>query len=278
MRINLFRKKPKKGLTAFVFSGGANMGCAQVGMLKAIYEHGVRPDVLIGTSVGALNAAALATNPTLDGVNELCEFWKGIKTSDVFPGGSFSRAWNLLKRDLYLVENSGLSRVIDRATSVREIEELQLPVRIVTTDLATGQEIVFNRGPLKEALLASAALPGVFPPVFHDGRTLVDGGVVNAVPIEHAISDDITDIFILNVSGSSSLKDLKTPLDVITRSFSISRSQRFELELRQARHNVNVYNMPKSLDRRDMYDFSNSEVLIEETYKHSFAYLDAIRL
>lgn len=275
--MSIFKKKKPK-LTAFVLSGGANMGCAQVGMLQALFEHGVAPDLLIGTSVGALNAAALATNPTLDGVNDLKEFWKGIKTGDVFPGGSFTRAWNLLKRDLFLVENSGLSKVIDRATPVREIESLQLPIRIVTTDLATGEEVVFCRGPLREALLASAALPGVFPPVNHDGRTLVDGGVVNAVPLWHAISDDVGEIFILNVSGSSPMKNLKTPLDVITRSFSISRSQRFDVELRNARHKINVYQLPKSIDRRDMYDFSNSEALIEETYKQSYAYLDSLRL
>lgn len=265
-------------MKAFVFSGGANMGCAQVGMLQALFEHGITPDIVIGTSVGALNAAALATNPTLSGINDLAEFWKGIKTSDVFPGGSFTRAWNLLKRDLFLVENSGLSRVIDRATRVREIEDLQLPIRIVTTDLSTGEEVIFCRGPLKEALLASAALPGVFPPIKYDGRTLVDGGVVNAVPMWHAISDDVSEIYIMNVSGSSPIKNLKTPLDVITRSFSISRSQRFDAEIREAKHKIKVFHLPRPIDRRDMYDFSNSEVLIEETYKQAFAYLDANRL
>ncbi|MBP9115049.1 MAG: patatin-like phospholipase family protein [Acidimicrobiia bacterium] len=275
--MHLFKKKKPK-LKAFVLSGGANMGCAQVGMLQALFEHGIYPDLLIGTSVGALNAAALATNPTISGISDLTEFWKNIKTGDVFPGGSFTRAWNLLKRDLYLVENTGLSKVIDRATRVREIEDLQLPIRIVTCDLTTGEEIIYSKGPLKEALLASAALPGVFPPIKHDGRILVDGGVVNAVPIWHAISEDVGEIYVLNVSGSSPIKNLRTPLDVITRSFSISRSQRFDTELREAKHNIKVFHMPRPIDRRDMYDFSNSEILMEETYKQSFAFLDAHRL
>lgn len=269
-------KKPK--LKAFVLSGGANMGCAQVGMMKALFEHGIVPDLLIGTSVGALNAAAIATDPTLSGISDLEEFWKGIKTTDVFPGGTFTRAWNLLKRDLFLIENTGLSKVIDRATRVREIEDLQLPIRIVTCDLTTGEEVVYCRGPLKEALLASAALPGVFPPVKHDGRTLVDGGVVNAVPIWHAISDDVCEIYVLNVSGNGPLKNMKTPLDVITRSFSISRSQRFDAEIRDARHKIKVFHLPRPIDKRDMYDFSNSSLLIDETYKQSFAYLDSKRL
>ena len=87
--------------------------------------------------------------------------------------------------------------------------------------------------------------------------------MVNAVPIWHAISEDVGEIYVLNV---------------ITRSFSISRSQRFDTELREAKHNIKVFHMPRPIDRRDMYDFSNSEILMEETYKQSFAFLDAHRL
>lgn len=263
---------------AFVLSGGANMGCAQVGMLQALFEHNITPDLLVGTSVGALNAAAVATNPTLEGVLDLAELWRSIGTSDIFPGGPLTRAWNVVKRGAYLVDNTGLAKVIERATPVREIEDLQLPVRIVACDLATGEEIVLCRGPLKEALLASAALPGVFPPVRHDDRVLVDGGVVDAVPIWHALSDDIDEIYVLNVSGGGSLKNLRTPLDVMTRSFSISRNLRFDVEQRNASHNTQVYVLPRPTDHREMYDFDHSERLIQETYKLAYAYLDENRL
>lgn len=263
---------------AFVLSGGANMGCAQVGMLRALFEHNITPDILIGTSVGALNAAAIATNPTIEGVEELADLWKGISTSDIFPGGPLTRAWNVVRRGAYLVDNTGLANIIEKATPVRVIQDLQLPVRIVTCDLATGEEIVFCRGPLKEALLASAALPGVFPPVKHDDRLLVDGGVVDAVPLWHALSDDIDEIYVLNVSGGGLLKNLRTPLDVMTRSFSISRNLRFNVELHSAKDNRQVYVLPRPTDHREMYDFDHSERLIEETYKQSFAYLDELRL
>lgn len=263
---------------AFVLSGGANMGCAQVGMLQALFEHNITPDILVGTSVGALNAAAVATNPTLEGVMELSDLWKSLTTSDIFPGGAISRAWNIVKRGAYLVDNTGLEKVIERATPVREIEDLQLPIRIVACDLATGEEVVFCRGPLKQALLASAALPGVFPPVRHDGRVLVDGGVVDAVPIWHALSDDIDEIYVLNVSGGGSLKNLRTPLDVMTRSFSISRNLRFDVEQRNALHETDVYVMPPPNDYREMYDFNHSDRMIDEAYKLTYAYLDDQRL
>ncbi len=263
---------------AFVLSGGANMGCAQVGMMRALFEHNITPDLLVGTSVGALNACAVATNPTLDGVNDLAELWESLTSADIFPGGNLSRAWNIAKRGTYLVDNSGLARVIERATPIRDLADLQIPVRVVACDLSTGEEIVFCRGPLKDILLASAALPGVFPPMTIDGRVLVDGGVVDAVPIWHALSEDIDEIYVLNVSGGGLMRNLRSPLDVMTRAFSISRSQRFDVESRHAMHNMEIHVLPRPTDRRDMYDFNDSARLLEEAYKLTYAYLDVNRL
>ena len=263
---------------AFVFSGGANMGCMQVGMLLALFEHNITPDLVVGTSVGALNSAAVATNPTIEGVSDLAHLWRSLTSADIFPGGNLSRAWNIAKRDTFLVDNVGLARVIERATSIREIEDLQLPIRIVACDLATGEEIVFCRGPLKNVLLASAALPGVFPPIMLDGRMLVDGGVVDAVPIWHALSDDIDEIYVLNASGGGSLKNLRSPLDVMTRAFAISRNLRFDVELRNASHNIDIHLLPRPSDKREMYDFNDSARLLDEAYKLTYAYLDENRL
>lgn len=254
------------------------MGCAQVGMLLALFEHSITPDLLIGTSVGALNAAAVATNPTLEGVKDLANVWNTLESVDIFPGGNISRAWNIAKRDTFLVDNHGLGRVIERATSAREIEDLQIPIRIVACDLATGEEIVFCRGPLKPILLASAALPGVFPPMHLDGRVLVDGGVVDVVPIWHALSDDIDEIYVLNVSGGGTLKNLRSPLDVMTRSFAIARQLRFDVELRNAIEHKQIYVLPRPIDKRDLYDFNNSDKILDEAYKITYAYLDENRL
>lgn len=263
---------------AFVLSGGANMGCAQVGMLLALFEHNITPDLLVGTSVGALNAAAIATNPTLEGVSDLAHLWRSLTSADIFPGGNLSRAWNIAKRGTYLVENTGLGRVIERATSIREMEDLQIPTRVVACDLKTGEEIVFCRGPLKEVLLASAALPGVFPPINLDGRVLVDGGVVDAVPIWHALNEDIDEIYVLNVSGGGLLKNMKSPLDVMTRAFSISRNLRFDVELRNAAHDIDIHVMPMMTDKREMYDFNDSARLLDDAYKLAYSYLDENRL
>lgn len=247
-------------------------------MLLALFEHNITPDLLVGTSVGALNAAAIATNPTLEAVSDLAHLWRSLTSADIFPGGNLSRAWNIAKRGTYLVDNAGLARVIERATPIREISDLQLPIRIVACDLATGEEIVYCRGPLKEILLASAALPGVFPPMNIDGRVVVDGGVVDAVPIWHALSDDIDEIYVLNVSGGGLMKNLRSPLDVMTRAFSISRNLRFDVETRTAATTKEIHVLPRPTDRREMYDFNDSARLLDEAYKLTYAYLDEHRL
>jgi NTE family protein len=134
---------------------------------------------------------------------------------------------------------------------------------------------VFARGPLKPALLASACLPGVFPVVMHDGRRLVDGGVVNSVPLWHAISGPIDRVYVLNVSGSVTDRAQRSPLDVVMTSFLHSRNQRYELERRHLPPGVELIELPRPRDTREIFDFSGGEALIEAAYQLTIAALDA---
>ena len=181
-------RQPGPAVNAFVLSGGANQGVAQVGMLRALLERGFFPDVIVGTSAGALNGAALATTPTLEKVDELEEVWLGLRGEQLFPGGTWKRAWNVLRRDDHLASNEGLLTVLDQAAPAEDFADLQVRLRVVTTDLDTGDEILIVGGPVRPALLASAAIPGIFPPVELHGHRLVDGAVVNLVPISHAFA------------------------------------------------------------------------------------------
>ena len=115
-----------------------------------------------------------------------------------------------------------------------------MPLRVVACDLDTGEEVVFAAGPLEPALLASAALPGLFPPIRHDGRTLVDGAVVDTVPLSHALAGPVDRIYVLNVAGELLDRPLRSPIDVAVRAFAISRKQRFELELRSVPESVEL--------------------------------------
>lgn len=244
-------------------------------MLRGLVERGILPDVVIGTSAGALNGACLCYAPNLTGVARIANVWMGLTQAGVFPGGKMSRAWNVVRRGTHLFSNEGLHKLIDEATPARSFADLRVPLRVVAADLDTGEEVVFARGPLKPALLASACLPGVFPVVEHDGRRLVDGGVVNSVPLWHAISGPVDRVYVLNVSGSVSDRAQRSPLDVVMTSFLHSRNQRYELERRHMPPGVELIELPRPRDTRDIFDFSGGEALIEEAYQLTIAALDA---
>ena len=261
--------------TAFVLSGGGNQGVAQVGMLRALLEHGIVPDVVVGTSAGALNGAAVAYAPNLTGVAQLAAVWEQLRAEHVFPGGRIHRAWNVVRRGTHLFESTGLAAVIHHSTPARSFSDLEVPLRVIATDLDTGEEVVLCRGPLKPALLASSALPGVFPIVHHDGRRLVDGGVVNNVPLWHALAGPIDRVYVLNVSGWAGERAERSPLDVVMTSFTHARSQRFELELRSLPPEVEVIVLPRPLDPRDLFDFSGAAELMQDAYELAARDLEA---
>jgi NTE family protein len=249
-----------------VLSGGGNQGVSQVGMLRALLEHGIVPDVVVGTSAGALNGAAIAYAPNLTGVAQLAAVWDQLRAEHVFADGKIHRAWNIVRRGTHLFGNDGLAAVIHHATPARAFADLAIPLRVIATDLDTGEEVVFARGSLKHALLASTALPGVFPIIHHDGRRLVDGGVVNSVPLWHALSGPVDRVFVLDVSAGVDGKVERSPLDVVMTSFMHARSQRFELELRHVPPEIDVVVLPRPSDTRDLFDFSGARELIDSAY------------
>ena len=276
--ISQMRRRPSPQLrTAFVLAGGGNQAVCQVGMLKALFERDIVPDVLVGTSAGACNASVIATQPNLAGVQRLVETWDSLRGEEVFPGGRLSRAWNLLTRDDHLFENDGLRRLIRNGRIPKTFDKLQVPLRVVACDLDTGEEVVFASGPLEPALLASTALPGLFPPIRHDGRVLVDGAVVDTVPLSHALAGPVDRVYVLNIAGELH-RSLRSPIDVAIRAFAISRKQRFELELRSVPESVDVVVMPGPPDNREVTDFSGPDRLIEQSYALAEQTLDDAEL
>jgi len=269
------RGDPGRPVTAFVLSGGGHQGVAQVGMLRALVERGITPDVVVGTSAGALNGAAFATSPTAEKVDELEEVWLSIRNDQVFPGGVLKRAWNVLRRDDHLSSSDGLLDVVQRAAPAQDFADLAVPLRVVATDLDTGDEIVIVAGPTLPALLASAAIPGVFPPVELHGHRFVDGAVVNLVPISHAFAGPTTRVFVLDVSDPLGDRPIRSPLDVAVRAFAISRDQRFELELQWVPPGVDLVVLPAPVDDREFFDFTGGEALIDEAHQLASRALDA---
>jgi NTE family protein len=259
---------------AFVLSGGGNQCVSQVGMLRALIEREIVPDVVIGTSAGALNGSVVATEPTLNGVEHLEDVWLSIRTGEVFPGNRIARAWNVLTRDDHLFPSDGVKAVIARADPAKTFDRMKVPFRVIATDLRSGQEVVFAAGPVPPALLASAAIPGLFPPVEHAGHLLTDGAVTDNVPLWHAFAGPVDQVFVCNVSGGGAERRLRSPLDVAVRAFAIARAQRFDLELRHAPPGVEVVVLPQPRDDRELFDFSESHMLIEEAHHLAARALD----
>lgn len=270
----VFPVRSRQPRTAFVLSGGGNQGVAQVGMLRALLERGIVPDVVVGTSVGALNGAVIASDPVISQVDHLEEVWAGLSGEQVFPGGTLRRAWNLLRRDDHLISNEGLRSMIDQSAIPERFDKLVVPLRVVSADLMTGAELVFATGALRPALLASAALPGIYPPVRVGSHVLVDGAIVNLVPISHALAGPVDRIYVLDVSDPLTDRPIRSPLDVVLRSVAISREQRFDLELQWVPDEVELVVLPAPDDDRDFFDFSGGRELIDEAMALAHRALD----
>ncbi|MEQ1440051.1 patatin-like phospholipase family protein [Fontimonas sp. SYSU GA230001] len=174
--------------TAWILAGGGSLGAVQVGSLQALIAAGLCPDLVVGASVGAINAAYLAGRPDSAGMEALASIWRGLRRQDVFPLSWIDGLRTALGRRSYLISPSALGRVIDAALPYARLEKAAIPIHVVATDLLTGEAVSLSEGSARTALLASAAIPSVFPAVTHQGRTLIDGGVTSNTPIAEAIA------------------------------------------------------------------------------------------
>ena len=184
--------------TAFVLSGGGSLGAVQVGMLQALADHGVVPDMLVGTSAGAMNAAWVAGHGmSADSLAGLADVWTGLRRQDVFPLDPREALRGLFGRSPAVVSSARLHRLVSAYAGIATLEDALVPVHLVTADLISGQTVTLSAGPLVGGVLASAAIPGIFPPVARDGRHLVDGGVARDTGVAVAVDLGATLVYVL---------------------------------------------------------------------------------
>ncbi len=210
----LARRRPQwSDYTAFVFSSGGARGALQVGALRALFEFGETPDVVVGTSIGSWNGAMVARNPTPDVIEELTHVWRGLTTSRVLLGWeprftqvapAFTGAFVVaaMRRVTMgfpsLYGDAGLRQILAEHLDQTRFEDMRVPFRVMASNLTTGGISVFGQGPVEMALLASAAIPGIFPPVRINGHTFVDGGALESASIDTAIALGARRIFVLD--------------------------------------------------------------------------------
>jgi len=195
-----------KNLTAFVLAGGGSLGAVQVGMLAALARRGLVPDLIVGASVGAINAAYYAAEPDERGVERLKRIWLELRRTDVFPFSPIASMLGFFGKTDHLVAPGPLRSLIESELPYERLEDAPLPCYVVATDALEGTEVVLSSGPAAAALLASAAIPAVFPPVLLDGRFLLDGGVSNNTPISIAVEMGATRVIVLPTGISCSLQ------------------------------------------------------------------------
>ena len=182
--------------TAFVFAGGGSFGAIQVGMLHSLTAHGVTADMVVGSSVGALNGAFYAGDPTFAGVERLGAIWRGLTRRDVFPVTWRTLLGFLWRRD-FLIPHDGIRKLIDDNIPYRNLQDAKLPVHIVTTDIITGDSVVLSEGPADQAIIASTAIPGAFTPVHYRDHFLADGAISSNTPVRVAVQKGAKRLIVL---------------------------------------------------------------------------------
>jgi len=174
------------GGVAFVFQGGGSLAAPQVGMLRALTEVGLRPDLVIGSSAGALNAVAFASDPSPGGLDKIEAVWRSLRRRHVAPLSARTLLAAVAGRTDGLVSSSALRSLLASAAVARTLGDTVIPAHVVVTELASGAPVVLSEGETVPALLASCAFPGLYPPVAMGERLLVDGGVSADLPVLQA--------------------------------------------------------------------------------------------
>ena len=270
-----FRRRREKGPVVFVLSGGGNLGALQIGMLRALAERGVTPDLVLGCSVGAINGAGLAEDPSPAGVARLERLWRELDGKQLMPGGVLPPAVALARRGESIHGNAGLRLELERQLSARTFEELAVPFQCVATDVLGVREVWFDSGPLIDPILASAALPAVYPAVEIDGVRYLDGAIVDDVPVSRAVELGARTIYVLQVSAFARPRpEPRRPLDVAIQSYWIARHHRFKRELDAVPPEIDVHLLPTGQTPSMRYnDFTRSAELVALAYEASDDYL-----
>jgi NTE family protein len=265
--------------TAFVLSGGAGLGAIQVGMLRALYERDIAPDLIVGTSVGAINGSFIASRPqTTETADELGEVWRQIHRGHVFPLNPLTGFLGFFGMKDHLVPEGNLRRLVREHLEFDALEDAAIPLHVIATEVLSGRELRLSSGPAEDAVMASAAIPGVFGPVRWGELELVDGGVSNNTPISHAIELGVETVYVLPTGSACDLPEPpRGALGMLLHAMSLLVMRRLliEVELLQDQARLVVLPPPCPLQISPI-DFGRSDELIETALEGSRAYLDAL--
>jgi NTE family protein len=265
--------------TALVLSGGASLGAIQVGMLQALYERGVVADLIVGSSVGALNGAFIASRPPTPGTAmALAEVWRGISRGQIFPLGPLTGFFGFFGARDHLISDQGLRALVADEVEFATLEHARTPFHVIATDLLSGREVRLSSGDAREAVLASCAIPGLFPPVELNGRKLIDGGVSNNTPISTAIELGAERIYVLPTGyGCDLAKPPRGAVGTLLHAVSLVIMGRLLIEAETLRDRAELIILPPPCPLEvTPLDFSHTGELIERAYAGGAEFLETL--
>ncbi len=264
----------------FVLGGGGSLGAGQVGMLRALREREIRPGLVVGTSVGSINGALLALNPEEAPVR-LEGIWHRMTRTRVFPGGPIAQLRTLRQHRNHLFPNTGLAEILrTELAGVDNFANLQLPFGTVAVDAVTGEAVLMTSGPLTPAILASSAIPGIYPPVYHDGHVLYDGGVIANVPIRQALALGAKSLVILDCAFPGHLPRVpETLADAVLFWATLGMRNQAVLESERASAEVPIVYLPGApVQAVTPLDFTHTDELISHAYTSSSEFLAGLTI
>jgi NTE family protein len=269
-------------VTAFVLGGGGVLGAVEVGMLRALLERDLVPDLVLGTSVGALNGAMVARQPDLGVVERLTELWTATAESrDVYGDRPLRTVRRAVSTGTHIYSSQPLRTRLEEEFGETRFEDLPVRLEVCAASIERAAEHWFTSGPIVPAVLASAAVPGLLPPAEVDGEHFLDGGLVNSIPVGRAVELGATRIFVLQVGRiDRPLKAPTRPWQVARVSFEVARRHRFMREMASIPADVEAHVLPaagtspRDDSLRAHRDFSRVQARIDATYAFSRAYLD----
>ena len=257
----------RKNKIALVLCGGGSQGVAEIGFYRALTEKGIKPDFIIGTSVGAINGAFIASGLDIDQIKEL---WLEISHQKLYRlNPELLWKWG---NATSLFKPTGLKQFLMNYLPVKTFEELSIPLTVVATDLQKAEPVYLDKGPLLHALMASSAIPVYFPPQIMNGDQLVDGGITNNIPIDTAYGMGASAIYcMLNVCRHQFKRSVSGLFDTLIRSSEVSQYQKLRDDTDRTAPDAELYLLDMCINTQltGVLDFSKTEIIMEEAYRFS---------
>jgi len=241
------------GRTAFVLGGGGLLGAVEVGMLRALFERGISPDLILGTSVGALNGLVVAADPTPRSVDRLLDLWADVaESNEVYADPTWKQLRRAMRTGTHLHSAQPLRDRLEAEFGGTTFADLAVPFQCCAASIERAAEHWFTSGPVVPAVIASAAVPGLLPPAEVDGEHYLDGGIVNSIPVGRAVELGADQVFVLQVGRvERPLSPPRRPWDVARVSFEIARRHRFNREMAELPDGVRVHLLPSAVSAAD---------------------------